>query len=181
MADQATIRRITERNVGVLALKPTRGHLTAATRARWMDGLRCQIEEGPWQLAADMPLKASGEESAPTPGMLGRGALASCLVIGVATWAARLGVPVEGLEVEVEADFDARGELGMGGVSPGYSEVRYAVQIESPAPEAEVDQVLALAERHTAPTSTCSAVPSRSGAVQAAEQCINGISNGKEA
>ena len=39
------------------------------------------------------------------------------------------------VEVEVQADFDARGELGMGdGIPAGYSEVRYVISIDSPAP-----------------------------------------------
>ena len=150
MADQLTIRAIAERNIQLLALKPSRGHLTCATRARLVDGLRCEIEEGPWKLAADMPAKVGGDETAPTPGVLGRAALASCLTIGIAAWAARLGVPIDALEVEVHADFNARGELGIGdGVPPGYTEVRYAVSIQSPAPADAVDQLLDLAERHS--------------------------------
>ena len=115
MADPGTIRQIIERNIKLLAVKPSRGQLTCTTRARLVDGLRCEIEEGPWRLAADMPAKAGGDETAPTPGVLGRAALASCLAIGIASWSARLGVPIETLEVEVQADFDARGELGVGG------------------------------------------------------------------
>jgi uncharacterized OsmC-like protein len=149
MADQETIRGIVERNIELLALKPARGHLTRATRARLADGLRCEIEEGPWTFLADMPAKAGGDETAPTPGALGRGALASCLTIGIAVWAARLGVPVDALEVEVQVDFDARGELGMGGVSPGYTEVRYVVRIDSPASRQQLDDLLAVAERHS--------------------------------
>jgi len=150
MADQGAIRAIVERNIELLALKPSRGHLSCATRARLVDGLRCEIEEGPWRFSADMPAKAGGDETAPTPGVLGRGALASCLTMGIALWAARLGVPLETLEVEVQADFDARGELGVGnGVPPGYSEVRYVVSIESPATREEVDQLLRMAERHS--------------------------------
>jgi uncharacterized OsmC-like protein len=150
MVEPCTIRAIVDRNVELLGLKPSRGHLTCTTRARLVDGLRCEIEEGRWRLAADMPAKAGGEETAPTPGMLGRAALASCLAIGIAIWSARLGVTIDGLEVEVQADFDARGELGMGdGIPPGYSEVRYAVSIESRAPEHELERLLALAERHS--------------------------------
>ena len=67
-----------------------------------------------------------------------------------AAWAARLGVPLDALEVEVQAEFDARGELGMGdGVPPGYTQVRYVVAIASPAPRVELDRLLAMAERHT--------------------------------
>jgi len=150
MAEQCTVRRIVERNIELLALKPSRGHLTCTTRARLADGLRCEIEEGPWRLAADLPAKVGGDDTAPTPGVLGRAALAGCLTIGIAHWAARLGVPIGSLEVEVEADFDARGELGVGhGIAPGYSEVRYVVSIDSPAPRHELDRLLDTAERHS--------------------------------
>jgi uncharacterized OsmC-like protein len=149
MAEQGTIREIVERNIELLALKPARGQLTRATRARLAGGLRCEIEEGPWKFSADMPAKAGGADTAPTPGALGRGALASCLTVGIAVWAARLGVPVDAVEVEVQTDFDARGELGMGDVPPGYSEVRYVVRIDSPASRRQLDEMLALAERHS--------------------------------
>jgi uncharacterized OsmC-like protein len=150
MSDPSTIRAIAERHSQMLALKPARGHLTCATRARLVDGLRCEIEEGPWKFSADMPAKVGGDETAPTPGVLGRGALASCLTIGIAAWAARLGVRIDALEVEVQADFDARGELGVGdGVPPGYTQVRYVVSIDSPAPQHDVDELLGMAERHS--------------------------------
>ncbi len=149
MVDQGSIRKIVERNIELLELKPAKGHLTRTTRCRLVDGLCCAIEEGPWTFFADMPAKAGGGETAPTPGTYGRGALASCLTMGIAIWAARLGVPVDALEVEVQADFDARGELGMGSVRPGYGEVRYVVAIDSRAARHELDAVLALAERHS--------------------------------
>lgn len=150
MADPATIRDIAERNAKMLALKPSRGHLTGVTKARIVEGVRCEIEEGPWKLAADMPVKAGGEGTAPTPGMLGRGALASCLAISITTWAARAGIPIDALEVEVQADFDARGELGVGeDIPPGYQEVRYLVSIDSPAPQEALAELLDTAERHT--------------------------------
>jgi uncharacterized OsmC-like protein len=144
MADRDTIREIVERNIEVLALRPVGGRLTCATRARLVEGLRCEIEEGPWMFSADMPVKVGGDDTAPTPG-----ALASCLTIGIAIWAARLGVPIDTLEVEVQADFDARGELGVGRVLPGYTEVRYVVKVESPAARQELDDLLAMGERHS--------------------------------
>jgi uncharacterized OsmC-like protein len=143
------IRDISERNVRLLTLKPDRGHLTGVTRARIQDGLRCEVSEGAWKLATDMPAKSGGEDSAPTPGMLGRGALASCLAIGITMWAARLGVPLNSVEVEVQADFDARGELGVGDVPAGYQEVRRVVWIDSPASTRELVELIDTAERHS--------------------------------
>jgi len=149
MANPTQIKEIAERNAEMLTLKPARGYLTGITTARLADGLRCVIAEGPWKLTADMPVKAGGEETAPTPGMLGRGALASCLVIGISMWAARLGVPIDALEIEVEGDFDARGELGVGDVSPGYQEVRYLISLDSPAPQQAIAELIETAERHS--------------------------------
>jgi uncharacterized OsmC-like protein len=150
MPDPGTIRQIAERNIQLLAIRPDRGFLACTARARLVDGLRCEVAEGPWNLAADMPTKLGGGETAPTPGVLGRAALASCLVIGIATWSARLGIPIDALEVEVHAEFDARGELGAGdGVPAGYTSVRYEIAIESPAPAEEVARLLDLAERHS--------------------------------
>jgi uncharacterized OsmC-like protein len=150
MVDPRTIKQIFERNVELLTHRPARGLLTFATTARLVDGLRCEIEDGSWRLAADMPAKIGGTETAPSPGALGRGALASCLVIGLSRWAARLGVPLDALEVEVEADVDARGELGMGEeIPPGYGEVRYTISIRSSAPRERVAELIATAERHS--------------------------------
>ena len=150
MADPQTIRRIAERNVDLLTMKAGRGKGTRLTTARIEDGLRCVIEEGPWKLAADMPVKVGGEESAPTPGVLGRGALASCLAICIKGWAARLEVPIDAVEVAVEADFDARGELGMDeDIRPGYQEVRCRISVESPAPEGVLTELIDTAERYS--------------------------------
>ena len=150
MPDTTTIRDIAERNVAILESTPSKGHMTGVTKARIVDGLRCEVKEDGWTFAADMPEKAGGDGSAPTPGMFGRGALASCLAIGITMWAARMGVQLDDLEVEVQADFDARGELGVDpDVWPGYQEVRYAVSIESPAARDAVEKLLATAERHS--------------------------------
>ena len=150
MTDATKIRETAERNAKLLSLKPDRGHLTGITKAKIVDGLRCEIEDGPWKLTADMPVKAGGDETAPTPGTLGRGALASCLAIGISTWAARLEIPIDAVEVEVEGDFDARGELGVGDDIPaGYQEIRYRISIDSPASKDDLDKVLEKAERHS--------------------------------
>lgn len=150
MASPQEIRQIAERNVKLLSLKSERGHLTGVTTARIEDGLRCVIEDGPWKLSADMPIKAGGEETAPTPGTLGRGALASCVAMGIAAWAARRGTPIESIQVEVQTHFDARGELGMDdSIRPGYQAIRYLISVDSPAPADEVASLIQVAERYS--------------------------------
>jgi uncharacterized OsmC-like protein len=81
---------------------------------------------------------------------LGRAALGSCLAFGYAMWAARLGVPIDALEVVVEADYDSRGELGVADdVPPGYLQVRYRVNVTSPAPEEDVRRLVETADRYS--------------------------------
>jgi hypothetical protein len=65
-------------------------------------------------------------------------------------WAARLGVRIDALEVEVEADYDSRGELGVADdVPPGYTQVRYLVTVASPASEEDVRRVIDTADRYS--------------------------------
>jgi uncharacterized OsmC-like protein len=140
------IREAVDRVRRALARSETVGRGTARTRARIQDGLTCEVEDGPWRLTVDMPEKVGGGGQGPDPGVLGRGALASCLAVGYAVWAAHEGVPLDVLEVEVEADYDARPEYGIGGDDPGYDALRWEVRVESSAPEERVLQVLATAE-----------------------------------
>jgi uncharacterized OsmC-like protein len=65
-------------------------------------------------------------------------------------WAARLGVPIEALEVDVEADYDSRGELGISDeVPPGYTQIRYIVTVSSQASEDDVRRVIETADRYS--------------------------------
>src|SRR5262245_42135009 len=141
------IKTAMERNAKAVSLRPAIGQGTAVTRVTLRDGLACDIVEGPWRLVAGMGDKYGGTAAGPTPGVLGRAALGSCLALGYAMWAARLEVPLDSLEVEVQADYDARGELGVSDdVRPGYSAVRYIVTVASPADEADVRRLLETAE-----------------------------------
>ena len=150
MSDSAAIRTAIERNVKAVSLRPSVGQGTAVTRARLRPGLSCEIEEGPWRFVAGMTEKYGGNNAGPNPGVYGRAALASCLAIGYSMWAARLEVQIDALEVEVHADYDVRGELGVSdSVSPGYSDIRCVVTVESPAAEADVLRVLDTADRHS--------------------------------
>jgi uncharacterized OsmC-like protein len=133
------IGEILERNAKAVELRPGVGQGTAKTVARLKPGLECEVEEGAWKLTVGIGPKSGGSNAGPNPGILGRGALATCVAIGYAMWAARLNVPVTSLEVEVQADYDRRGELGVDpSVPPGYTQVRYIVSVESPASEDEV-------------------------------------------
>jgi len=144
------IRTALERNAKAVSLRPAVGQGTAVSRARLREGLTCDVQEGDWKLVVGMPQSMGGANEGPTPGVFGRAAFGTCLAISYGLWAARLGVPLESVEVDVYADYDARGELGVSSeVRPGYLEIRYLVRIESSAPEGEVLRVLDTADKYS--------------------------------
>jgi uncharacterized OsmC-like protein len=144
------VREALERNASLVAARPGRGQLTATSKAVLGPGLECSVTEGPHILKVAMTTKYAGTGDGPNPGVLGRAALASCLAICYGMWAARLGVPLDSLEVEVAADFDVRGELGVADdVRPGYGAVRYVVTATSASPETDVLRVLDTADRYS--------------------------------
>jgi uncharacterized OsmC-like protein len=143
------IRNAFDRCVKALTLRPAIGRSTGVSRTRIRQGLVCEIEEGPWRLTADMPQQVGGSASAPTPGVFGRAAFGSCLAVCYMMHAAKLGVPITSLEIEVQADYDNAGLFGVGTLPPGYTEVRYTVTVESPAPESDITRVLDEGDAHS--------------------------------
>ncbi len=144
------IKSAFERVSGALAKRPAFGLGTGISKASIKDGLTCEIREGNWTMIADMPEQAGGNAAGPTPGVFGRAALGSCLAIGYMMRAATKGIPIAGLEVEKQADYDDGALFGSASnVPPGYLEIRYTVTVDSPAPEEKIIQMLDEADRHS--------------------------------
>ena len=149
MTDSAHIKKSFERSVKALSLRPSIGQGTAITNVRVRDGLTCDIEDGDWKMTVDMDKGSGGEAAGPDPGVFGRAALGSCLAIGYSLWAAKLDVPISAVEVEVHADYDARGMYGVADLPAGWAGLRYTVRVKSTAPEADVLRVLDEADAHS--------------------------------
>ena len=150
MDDQNRLRDILERNARAVTLRPSLAQHTVRTVVRLHPGLECEVEDGAWRLTVGMGEKSGGTNAGPGPGTLGRGALGSCLAMGYSMWAARLGVPLRSLEIEVAADYDSRAELGVSDeVPPGYTQVRYTVTIDSPASRDDVLRMLDTADKYS--------------------------------
>lgn len=149
MADPKTIKEAFERNQKALKLRPSKAKSTATTKVRLFDGTTCEIEHKHWKFKVDIGKSEGGNDAGPGPGILERGALGSCLAIAYSQRAAVLDIPIDKIEVDVESDFDARGMLHITDDPPGFEALRYKVYIESPAPEAEIMQIIEDADRHS--------------------------------
>lgn len=148
MNNNDIVRAALEGKARALAERPVDGQGTAVSKVRLREALTCDVQEGDWKLVVGMPRSIGGANEGPTPGVLGRAAFGTCLALSYGMWAARLGVSLESVEVDVHADYDARGELGVSSdIRPGYLEVRYVVRIDSSAPASDVLRVLDTADR----------------------------------
>jgi uncharacterized OsmC-like protein len=77
-----------------------------------------------------------GGDGAPFPIEVVLAALAGCVTNATATNAALFEVPIDGIEMELEAHMDARGFLGHDkSVRNGITDINYTITIQSPASE----------------------------------------------
>ncbi len=149
MHPQQEIKEAITRSVKALSLKPSLGLGTGISKAKITNGLSCEITEGNYKLIADMPKGVGGNVSGPTPGVYGRAAFGSCLAIGYMMNASAMGIKIDSLEVEVQADYDDGALLGTSSAPPGYFEVRYTVTVESDAPKDKIMQMLDIADKQS--------------------------------
>jgi uncharacterized OsmC-like protein len=125
------IRTSIESAVEYLSEHPDEARYTdSVATATLEEGLRIRVTgPGGEEIATDMPAAVGGGGSAPSPGWLLRAAAASCAASLVAMEAARAGVRISSLSVDVDSMSDDRGILGMDpDVPAGPLSVRVAVR-----------------------------------------------------
>jgi uncharacterized OsmC-like protein len=132
---------------------PGLGKMTMKATSTWERGTKCLVTVGSaqalgqelfprtrkWAVMVDDPDVLGGVDSAPNPIETLLAALAGCVTSGIATNAALFGVPLDSIEIAMEADLDARGLLGHDKSVPnGVTDIRYTVTIQSPEAEDKV-------------------------------------------
>jgi uncharacterized OsmC-like protein len=123
--------------------RPGFGRSTNRSVTTLVDGLRCSSREGEHRIISDLPAALGGDGTAPTPSVLLRAALGSCLAMGYRLRSARNGLPVDSIRVEVETDSAVAGMLDPDSAfRPGFVEIRYHVAIASAAPVADIERVI---------------------------------------
>src|SRR5262247_778399 len=140
----------------IVRQNPAMGKVAFKARSSWQRGTRSEVtvdsvlaggnEMSPatrrFTVAVDELLYLGGVDAAPNPVEVLLAALAGCVTAGIATNADMFGVPIDAMNIELEADVDARGMLGHDkSVRNGVTDIRYTVTIKSPAPEDKVRKV----------------------------------------
>ncbi|HEU4751094.1 MAG TPA: OsmC family protein [Acidimicrobiia bacterium] len=96
------------------------------------------------QITTDMPGAVGGRAEEPSPGWLYRAAIASCIASTIGMEAARVGLNLSSLEVQVDSESDDRGILGIDeSTPPGPISVRIRIRAAtSHTDDSELRQVI---------------------------------------
>jgi len=122
-----------------VARRPGFGVGTSTSRTRLPRGLRATTDEADWTIETDVSSALGGTASAPSPSVLLRAALGSCMAMSYRLRAERAGVAIGAITVTVETDAAIEGMLVLDAdVPPGFTGVRFHVEIESDAAETDV-------------------------------------------
>ena len=129
-----------------------RGTMTQVTLSEWYaGGNRMTPAPRRFTIMVDEPPDLGGGDGAPFPIEVVLAALAGCVTNATATNAALFDVPIDGIEMELEARVDARGFLGHDkSVRNGITDIDYTITIQSPAPEDKVRRCKETIDRKSA-------------------------------
>lgn len=146
---------------------PTSAQLTTVVRSvtgASDDPRRVKIAvDGPAGTVLEVGAHASvgGDDDLPCSGDIFLASLAACQEITVRMVAAAMGLELRRLDIRVEGDWDVRGTLAVDRDAPiGYTAIRIIADIDTDAPQDQIDRLLKSAERycvvgatlHTPPT-----------------------------
>jgi uncharacterized OsmC-like protein len=109
----------------------------------------CKVETGRGLALAGIHPKAGGSGLELCSGDMLLEALIACAGVSMRAAAAVLELPIKSAVISAEADVDLRGTLGVTeGVPVGFEEIRLRFDIETDAPQNQLDQLLELTERY---------------------------------
>ena len=128
------------------------GTMTQVTLSEWYaGGNKMTPRPRRFTIMVDEPTDLGGADAAPFPPEVLLAALAGCVTNATATNAALFGVPLDGIDMELEAHLDARGFLGHDkSVRNGITDINYTITIKSPAPEDKVRKCKETIDRKSA-------------------------------
>jgi len=136
------IRIAVERVSDVFRKKPSAALNTKRASGTVEHGLVCHARQDGYTATMDMPEPIGGEGSAPSPGFHIRVGLVGCIAIGVKLTAAREGLDIDRIDVEVEMDFDDAAMIGVSDNTAAPLEMRITISIESAAPWKDVEAMV---------------------------------------
>lgn len=121
---------------------------TRSVSARWRGGYRAHVESGRWSFDIDEPAAVGGTDTGPMPTEVFLASIASCFTLALAASAAKRGVQLGSIEVDVRGTY----------AGPRFSSIELDVDVDCSADEREA--LIAAARRVCYVTNTIATDPS---------------------
>jgi len=94
-----------------------------------------------FSMTMDEPKELGGADQGISPGEMLLTACGSCMCMVMTAFARQHGISIQDLSIDVEGDMDLLGYLN-GDPRPGFQEIRYRVNLETPAAPEKVSRFL---------------------------------------
>src|SRR5690625_4524222 len=118
--------------------------VTFQSDVKWTgEGVLSIADIGGKEVLIDEPPSLGGTDKGPNPVEYILAALGGCINVLVTSFADNFEVEVKDVQVHIEGDLDPDGFLGKNpNVRPGYEEIRYRIELDSPSPQENIDALL---------------------------------------
>lgn len=129
--------------------EPEAAVITLRAQGTLDDGIACKVETGRALAVAGLHPATGGSGAELCSGDMLLEALVACAGVTLKAVATALAIPLRSGVVKAEGDLDFRGTLGVDKAAPvGFRAIRLAFEVDTDAPQEQVDQLLKLTERY---------------------------------
>jgi len=138
---------------------PDAAVVTLGTTATLGEGVTCKVRTGKAVADAGLHPATGGDGAALCSGDMLLEALAACAGVTMRAVATSIGLAVEG-QIRAEGDLDFRGTLGVDrDAAVGFRSIRLTFDLDTDAPDQQVDKLIELTERYCVVLQTLVATP----------------------
>ena len=139
---------------------PAAAMLTLRAESGVGEGVSCSIRTAKALVEAGLHPMTGGDGSLACSGDMLLEALVACAGVTLASVATARGVAMRDARVFAEGDLDFRGTLGVASDAPvGFKAIRLRFQIDSDAPEADIEDLVRVTQRYCVVLQTLTSPP----------------------
>ena len=128
---------------------PASAVVTLRAQGRIGEGIACRVDTGKALIEAGLHTATGGTGLQACSGDMLLEALVACAGVTLRAVATALGIELRDAKLAAEGDLDFRGTLGVAKDAPvGFREIRLKFDLQSDAPEEQLQKLLELTERY---------------------------------
>jgi uncharacterized OsmC-like protein len=140
--------------------QPESARITLRAQGRLGEGVSCSVETGQALVEAGLHPATGGNGLAACSGDMLLQALVACAGVTLNAVATALGITLRDAQVRAEGDLDFRGTLGVAKDAPvGFQQIRLQFELDTEAPDEQLDTLLRLTERYCVVYQTLARTP----------------------